>query len=172
MRVPKMDLDPAFLVCYTDSSMANNDDLTSQISAALVLRYNFNHAVILHACSRKYKRVTNSILAGETIACVTGFDIAFMARHSLNELMGRKVELFLMHDSYSLFSTITKCSMVREKSLMIDIAVMRESYEGKAVYNIGFVRTEHNLANLTLSLRRWRARIWRLCAQPASWTTR
>lgn len=82
-----------------------------------------------------------SVLAGEVIACVTVFDLAFSLRHSLSQILGFRVPLHLFTDSYSLFATVTKFQAIREKRLLIDLAVVREANRRREVERFGFVRT-------------------------------
>lgn len=75
------------------------------------------------------------------------FDLAFIVSHTLSKLLGRRSPLFFFIDSYSLFQTITTESSIREKRLFIDLAIPRQAFYGKSVDNIGFVRSEYNLAD-------------------------
>jgi hypothetical protein len=55
--------------------------------------------------------------------------------------------MYLFTDSYSLFSTITKYQSLREKRLLIDLAVLRQAYRRHEVDDVGFIRSAHNLAD-------------------------
>jgi len=61
-------------------------------------------------------------------------------------MIGQKVPLKMYTDSKSLFDIITKCSHTTEKRLMIDVAAVREGYERFEISDIGFIRSEHNIA--------------------------
>lgn len=50
-------------------------------------------------------------------------------------------------DSKSLFDAITKRSQISEKRLLIDLATLRDARRRNVMNNIGFIRTEHNIAD-------------------------
>ena len=50
-------------------------------------------------------------------------------------------------DSKSLFDTITKRSQISEKRLLIDMATVRDAYRRKEMQNIGFIKTNYNIAD-------------------------
>ena len=52
-----------------------------------------------------------------------------------------------MTDSKSLFDIISKGSRTSEKRIMIDIHASRAAYMAHEISNIGFVRSENNLAD-------------------------
>jgi hypothetical protein len=58
---------PLRLVCYADASFAGNVDHSSQLGCLLMLVDSVNNAHILNWFSRKSSRVTDSILAAETL---------------------------------------------------------------------------------------------------------
>jgi hypothetical protein len=113
--------------------------MSSQRGGIIVLRDTNDNCVPLQWFSRKCPRVVSSILAGETIACVTVFVLAFSIRHCLTQILGRELPHYLFTDSCSLFSTATKFQAIREKRLSIDLAALRQSYQRHEVTNFGFV---------------------------------
>jgi hypothetical protein len=147
LRFPKLDVPSIFLAAYGDASLGGNDDMTSQMGGVVALRDGLGNCHLLHWFSKKCPRVTSSILAAEVIACVTVFDVAFSLREVLQQALKQRLPLYLFTDSYSLFSTVTKYQSVREKRLLIDLAVIRQSYRRFEVDNIGFIRSEHNIAD-------------------------
>jgi hypothetical protein len=102
---------------------------------------------LLHWFSKKCPRVTSSILAAEVIACVTVYDIATSLKEVLQQILTRRVDMYLFTDCYSLFSTITKYQSLREKRLLIDLAVLRQAYRHHEVDDVGFIRSSQNLAD-------------------------
>lgn len=153
IRFPKLDLESAYVAGYADASLGNNSDYSSQIGGYVCVRDKHGNSCPASWFCRKGQRKTGSTLASEILGFVTLFDYAFMVRHTISKMTGKRVPLFLFTDSYSLFSTITKSTSVREKRLLIDLAIIREAYSDKAVDNIGFVRTKFNMADcLTKSM--------------------
>lgn len=144
---PEMDLETMYIAAYGDASLAGNDDLTSQMGGIICLLDDKGHCAPLHWYSKKCPRVVSSILAGETIACVTTFDFAFAIRHTLEELLGRPLKMFLFTDSYSLFTTVTKYQCIREKRLMVDLTILRQAYRSGDATNFGFVTSDCMLAD-------------------------
>ena len=57
------------------------------------------------------------------------------------------MHLHLLTDSKSLFDFISKESRTNEKHLMLDIHAAREGYKAHDISNIGFVRSDHNMAD-------------------------
>jgi hypothetical protein len=69
------------------------------------------------------------------------------AQGILQQILARRVGMYLFTDCYSLFSTITKYQSLREKRLLIDLAVLRQAYRHHKVDDVGFIRSLHNLAD-------------------------
>jgi hypothetical protein len=63
LRFIQLDKDSLKLIVFTDSSFANNQDLSSQIGFVITLVDKDNRANIIHWSSIKCKRVTQSVLA-------------------------------------------------------------------------------------------------------------
>src|SRR5438876_724687 len=82
LTLVSLDLNSTQLIAFTDSSFANNHDLSSQIGFILILternsnEQGLHKANIIYWSSIKCKCVTHSILASELYAMTHGFDIA------------------------------------------------------------------------------------------------
>ena len=48
MRINRMDLSTLYIAAYSDASLANNQDLSSQISGVIVLRDHSGNASLAH----------------------------------------------------------------------------------------------------------------------------
>jgi hypothetical protein len=144
---PKLDLKTLCIVVYTDSSFANNDDLSTQIRHIAVLADGSESCCVLSYSSRKSRRVVRSSLAGETLAMSEGFDTAFILRHDLQEMTGLDIQLLIMTDSKSLFDIITRRQHTTEKRLMVDIAAIREGFSRREIANVGLIKSEDNPAD-------------------------
>ena len=97
--------------------------------------------------SYKSRRVAPSVLAAKIIAFSDIFDDSFALQHQLQQAMQIKIPIHLMTDSKCLFDVVSKGSRTAERRLMIDIASFCEAYQLKEIGNIGFVRSDHNLAD-------------------------
>ena len=143
----KLDCESLHLKVYSDSSFANNEDLSSQLEYIVLLCDKSNKCNILHFSSHKSRRIVRSVLGGEVYAFADAFDYAYTMRHDLQRLLGRNIALQMFTDSKSLFDVITKCSSTTEKRLMIDISTVRTAYESFEVSEVGFIRSENNPAD-------------------------
>lgn len=143
----KVDIDSVYIATYGDSSLTNSAEISSQMGGIVLLRDKHNNAVPVYWFSRKCPRVLASILAVETITCVTGFDAAFAIRNAFEKTLARQLPLYLYTNSYSLFITVNKCQSVREKRLLTDLSIIRQAYQRGKITNMGFVRTEHVIAD-------------------------
>eukprot|EP00171_Calliarthron_tuberculosum_P022791 IDg22791t1 len=122
-------LDSIHIRVYSDSSFANNDDMSSQLGYFVLLCDKREDCNIVHFTSHKSRRVTRSVLGAETYAFADGFDFAYSLKSDLQRILQRRVALQMLTDSKSLFDIITKCSNSTERRLMIDMEAIREAYQ-------------------------------------------
>lgn len=147
MKFPKLDKDTLRIVAYTDSSFANNYDLSSQLGYAVFLVDKNDNSAIISFRSFKARRITRSVLAAETLAFSDGFDQAFVLRRDIEQLLGKRIAITMLTDSQSLFDIITKSSYSTEKRILIDIACAKEAYRKKELSDIGLVGSKDNIAD-------------------------
>lgn len=102
----RLDLSTVYFSCYGDESLATNTDLICQMGGIVCLRDAENNIAFLAWHSKKFPRVVSSILACETIAAVTNFNLIFEIRHTLSEVIGRRLDFYT--DTYCMFLTVTK----------------------------------------------------------------
>ena len=147
MKFPKLDLSTIRIVGYSDAAFASNSDLSSQLGRIVLLIDGSGAAAIVSFKSYKSRRVTRSVLSAEVIAFADLFDDAFTIRKQLEHALQRSVHMHLLTDSKCLFDIIGKGSRTNEKRLMLDISVTRQAYNADQISNIGFVRSNYNLAD-------------------------
>ena len=70
-----LDLNSLSLLIFTNTSFANNKDLSSQIGFMLILTDHNQDTNILHWLSIKCKQITRSVLVSELYALAYSFDI-------------------------------------------------------------------------------------------------
>ena len=153
LRIPKLDKKTLRVIGYSDSSFANNADLSSQLGHICFLGDASGAVVPIHFKSYKSRRVTRSAMAGAVIAFSDLFDVAATLADEASLLIGTKVPVQLLTDSKSLFDVISKGSRTSEERMMLDIAAAREGFKNRVISDIGFVRSSYNIADgLTKSM--------------------
>lgn len=84
--------------CFTDSSFANNRDLSTKMGFIIMLEDDTGRANVLHYSSYKSKRVVRSVLECEIYAFEDGFETAHMLRHDMEAMIGRRIPLTMVID--------------------------------------------------------------------------
>ncbi|PXF45775.1 hypothetical protein BWQ96_04442 [Gracilariopsis chorda] len=132
---------------YTDSSIANSADQSSQLGYIATLCDKFNRCNILSCRSYNSRRVVRSVMGAEVYAFADGFDVAHMLRFDLESIMNRKLRLCILTDIKSLFDTTVKNSFISEKRLMIEVQAAREAYQQLEILDIGHISGSNNPAD-------------------------
>jgi hypothetical protein len=153
LRFPKLDLKTLRLQVYFDASYANNADGSSQLGSILFLTDATGRFQPIFWSSNKSRRVTRSVLGSETMALADAFDTVYALKYDIEMIVIYKIPIVVLADSLSLFDVITKASTTAEKRLMIDLSVLKQAYD-RRVETIGFVRTEHNPADMLTKVTR------------------
>ena len=97
---------------FTDSSFANNKDLSSQIRYVLVLADLSNKANIIYWSSTKCKRVTRSVLASKLYAMTHSSDIGTAIKATIEQQLNIKLPLILCTDSKSIYKCLVKLGTI------------------------------------------------------------
>lgn len=142
-----IDLDSLSVAVFIDASFANNSDLTSQLGFLTVMMDNKANVNVLHYGSVKSKRITRSALAAELYAMVFGFDQSYVLHKSITEFLGRRIALRIYTDSLSLFESLTTLNTTSEKRLLIDLSMLRESYERREIADVFWIPGPQNPAD-------------------------
>lgn len=147
LKFVKLDSASVSVSVFVDASFASNKDMTSQLGFIITLMDNNQTANILHYGSIKAKRVARSVLAAELFAMVHGFDISSTLRLTLNELYGKIVPLKIFTDSKSLYDSMVRINSTTEKRLLIDLIMLRQSYERREITDVYWIPTGQNPAD-------------------------
>ena len=135
------------LIVFTDSSFANNQDLSSQIGFVIILMDKDNRTNIIHWSSIKCKRVTRSVLASELYGMAHGFDIGAAIKSTIERILQIPLPLILCTDSRSLYDCLVKLGTTQEKRLMVDLMCLRQSYERREIAEIKWIDGDSNPAD-------------------------
>jgi hypothetical protein len=147
LRFAKLEKESLKLLIFTDTSFANNRDLSSQIRYILVLTDMNRTANILHWSSIKCKRVTRSVLASELYAMVHGFDMGASIKATIEKILEINLPLVLCTDSRSLYDCLVKLGTTQEKRLMIDVMCLRQAYERQEIAEVKWIDGNSNPAD-------------------------
>jgi hypothetical protein len=95
---------------------------------------------LIHWSSTKSKRVTRSVLVLEIYGIVRGVDMA-LAINSTIQIIVQQLDIppppiIMCTDSYSLYKCLVKLRTTKEKRLIIDIIVLRQSYERRELIEV------------------------------------
>jgi hypothetical protein len=146
LRFVKLNTEELQLVVFTDSSFANNKDLSSQIGYVIVLM-DSTYANIIHWSSIKCKRVTRSVLASELYGLAHGFDVGAALKSTVDQILQGSIPLVLCTDSKSLYDCLVRLGTTREKRLMIDIMCLRQAYERREIAEVMWIDGNENPAD-------------------------
>lgn len=147
LKYVKLHPDSLQLVVFTDSSFANNKDLSSQVGYVICLADATGRANIIHWSSIKCKRVTRSVLASELYAMAHGFDLGAVIKATMERLFQKDVSLIICTDSKSLYDCLVRLGTTQEKRLMIDVMSLRQSYERREITEVRWIDGDHNPAD-------------------------
>ena len=147
LKYVQLDMSSLRLAVFTDSSFANNRDLSSQIGFVICLIDASNTANILHWSSIKCKRVTRSVLASELYAMAHGFDIGAVLKATLFRVLQYDVPMVICTDSKSLYECLVKLGTTNKKRLMIDIMSLRQLYERREITEVRWIKGDNNPAD-------------------------
>ena len=97
--------------------------------------------------------MNRSAISAEVIAFSDIFDISASLVAELSKLFLKQLPLQLFTDTKSLFDVISKRSRTSEKRATIDIAATREAFKSGVISDIGFNKSNKNIADgLTKSM--------------------
>jgi hypothetical protein len=139
-----LDLSTVHLRVCSDSSFANNPDLTSQIGYTIFIVDDAGRANLVCRSSRKCRRVTRSVLAAELYALSAAYDMGYGLRHTLSTLLQRTVEMKHYVDSKTIWDSVTSLCKMEERRLSIDIGGLRQAYRTEELRHLGRIDTKYN----------------------------
>lgn len=75
------------------------------------------------------RRVTGSVLEAEIIAMTLDFDVLATIRLAVSVVFGRVIQMKIYTDSKSTFDCFTNVNPMKERRLLVDLRLLRQSYE-------------------------------------------
>jgi hypothetical protein len=153
LRFVKLDKETLRLIVLTDSSFANNRDLSSQMGYVLALADTAQNANIIHWSSTKCRRVTRSVLASELYGMAHGFDMGAAVKSTVDRALEIDLPLVVCTDSKSLYECLVKLGTTQEKRLMIDVMCLRQAYERREIAEVKWIKGESNPADSMTKLK-------------------
>lgn len=147
IRFVPLDLDSMFMAVFVDAGFGANPDSSSPLGFIVTIMGIHGKANVIHYGSLKYKRVTRSVLAAELFAMVHGFDVASTIRLTLNAMMDRVIPLNVYTDSRSLYDCLLRINQTTDKRLLIDLRMLRPSYESREITEVFWIPTAQNPAD-------------------------
>lgn len=147
LRYPKLDKKTLRILAYSDASLHNNGDSTSQLGYIILLADSTGNCCVISFRSFKSKRIARSSMAAETMAFADTFDDAFSLKSDLASILGKTIPLLILTDSKPLFDVMVCSKYTTEKRLMIDISAAREGFNRHDITNICLISSEDNIAD-------------------------
>ena len=130
IEVPNFEnLESLKLVVFTDASYANLTDGGSQGAHVVFLSDGRNCCPIVWH-SRRIKRVVHNVLAAETLSLIEGCESAIMFSNLIAEVITgdrkSKLPIICLTDNKNLCQTSHTTHTLKEKRLLVEIAIVRE----------------------------------------------
>ena len=147
IKIPRIDLETAKIVAYTDASFGNLPDGGSQGGQAIFMCDSDKNASLLNWSSNRVKRTARNNLASETLAFNDGSDSAFYIAKLIEETLKIKMPVHILTDSQSLFEHIGTTKLASDKRMRVEISAIREMVE-KGEISAHWIEKESNVSDV------------------------
>lgn len=145
ITIPCLALSSLRTLFYADASFTNNAHHSTQMGYIVLLNDDTSRAIQVCFSSYKSHRVVRSVFSSELYAQDVAVDLALVLRSDLRAAQSRNLPVVVLTDSLRLLNVVIRTSTITtEKSLMIDIAAIREASENQEIAEIGWIRTAEN----------------------------
>ncbi len=135
---------------FIDVSFVNNRDTSFQINYVVCLADATNMTNILHWSSFKCKKVIRNVLAAKLYAMIYDFDVRSVLKITFTKMFQIIICLILIIDFKSLYDCLIRLDTIVKKRLMINVIILKQSYERREIIEIKWINDENNLANLMI----------------------
>lgn len=147
LRFGSLDLKTTHLRVYRDTSFAKYDELSSQLMVFILLCEGHNSCQVIDYRNHKSRRVVHSVMGGEVVAFIDGFDHAFAFVSDLEMLQRRRLSVFMYMDSKQLFDSMARGKHTSESRQIIEIMAARQAYRRLEIAGVALVRRDVNPAD-------------------------
>ena len=144
------DIENLRIAVYADASLANLPDGGSQAGYLVFLVDRLGKAALIDWKSSKIRRVVRSTLAAETLAMADAVDAALLVASTWREFVGENwlsCTAEAITDCRSLFDSVNSTKLCTEKTLRLDIEMLKEMQERKEI-ELKWTESEHQLADV------------------------
>ncbi len=88
------------------------------------------------------------MLVAELYAMTHGFDVDSVLKSTLTKMLGlRLISLILVIDFKSLYDCLIRLRTIVKKRLMMNVMIMRQSYERREIIEVKWISDDHNSAD-------------------------
>ena len=147
LRYIKLDQDTLKLVVFTNSSFANNKDMSLQIGYVIYLANATNKPNVIYWSSIKCKRVTHSVLVAKLYRIMHGFDIRAVIKATPRKILRSAILLVLCTNSKSLYECLVNWGTIQKKQLMVNVMSLRQSYKEREIIKVKSIYGHYNQAD-------------------------
>ena len=144
---PPIDFKTASLACFTDASFGNHPD-GSSVGGFFVFAVESKKMSLLSWSSRKLKRVASSTVTAETLALISGIDMALFLKHHIENTYRVDFKVNCFVDSKNLVDLCHNSKTPEERRLKIDLNAIRQMYKNGCISQIRHLASHLLLADI------------------------
>ena len=136
------------IVSFADASRPSDHGQLGLVTGLLIGELeqgSIFHTIQWH--SHKSKRPVKSIGAAEILAAGEGIDEAKFLTNAYKALLGVHIDLQLVVDSKDLYDSLSTCRNSIDRSIRVDVSVIRYEFETHKVNKISWIPGKVNLAD-------------------------
>ena len=142
------DLENLELVVFSDAAFSNLDGGAGSTMAYIVFCKVDEKCCPIVWKSNKLQRVVQSSLAAEALALSKGLLEAFYQKSFLQECLGVSAKITAYVDNKGLVENVYSTSLVEDRRLILDLAVIKQMLNKNEVENVIWVQGSDMLANV------------------------
>ncbi len=146
----RLQIDSPRIVCFCDASFANLEGRASQGGHIIFLTDKCGTYCCIGWQSHKIKRVVSSTLSAECLAAVEAAETCIHLRLSLSEILSKNpkdIPISILTDNRSLTDAAHSTTVVSNKRLQIELAVIRGMIQSGELNEFRWVAAESQVAN-------------------------